>query len=264
MEPFARSRSGNSTRSFPRRDGSSTIPNRSSHPRSQLLSKPSPNAKSGPAKSPPSASPISERPRSCGIATPAADLQRHCLAGPPHRRLLRAPPQRRACSAHPAAHRPAHRLVFFGQQDLLDSRPRLRRSPRSPKPANSPSARSTAGSSGNSPSGRVHVDRRQQRLPHHALQYSHRVHGITNYSICFAIPISMMPAVRSSSEDLWRSERLARPRRNSDRGHRRGSAGRALRSALHPSRHDQKHLRHRMLHAAEHWPARRAFFESPA
>ena len=70
----------------------------------------------------------------------------------------------------------------------------------------------------------------------------------------FRVPLSMMPAVRSSSESIRRSQRRAGPRRNSARGHRRRSAGGAVRTTLHPPRPHQEHLRHRMLHAAEHRP----------
>ena len=71
-----------------------------------------------------------------------------------------------------------------------------------------------------------------------------------------------MPEVRSSSEIYgevsWQSQGLDR---HPTRGHRRRSAGGALRPAVHEARPDQKHLRHRMLHAAEHRHARRPVVE---
>ena len=46
-------------------------------------------------------------------------------------------------------------------------------------------------------------------------------------------------------------------RRDPDRGHRRGPAGRALRPGLHRPGPRQEHLRHRLLPADEHGPRRR-------
>ena len=78
----------------------------------------------------------------------------------------------------------------------------------------------------------------------------------------FRIPLSMMPEVRSSSEILRRGDRSERIGYRSTRGHCGRSASRAVRPAMHSPRPDQEHLRHGMLHAAEHRHARGAVIES--
>ena len=83
-----------------------------------------------------------------GPAHRRADPQRHRLAGPPHRRRLRATGTGRARRAGRSTHRPAARPVFLGHQDRLAARPRRRRARGRASAANSPSARSTASCSG--------------------------------------------------------------------------------------------------------------------
>ncbi len=86
--------------------------------------------------------------------------------------------------------------------------------------------------------------------------------GTRNFSICFAFRSSMMPAVRSSSEVY--GEVSAAP--GLDGIPLAGIAGdqqaALFGQTMHPSRPDEEHLRHRMLHAAEHRPPRRAVVES--
>ncbi len=73
----------------------------------------------------------------------------------------------------------------------------------------------------------------------------------------FGVPASMLPEVRSSSEVYGNVSQLARHRERADRGHRRRSAGGALRPDVPPARHVEEHLRHRLLPAAEHRHRRR-------
>ena len=66
------------------------------------------------------------------------------------------------------------------------------------------------------------------------------------------VPRAMLPEVRSSSEVYGETDADAVRRGDPDRGHRRRSAGRALRPGLLRARHGEEHVRHRLLHAAEH------------
>ena len=75
------------------------------------------------ATSPPSASPISVRPRSCGIAPQATGGAGHRLAGPPHRRRLRADARGGTRSGDLRAHRAAARSVLLRHQARLAARP---------------------------------------------------------------------------------------------------------------------------------------------
>ena len=76
------------------------------------------------------------------------------------------------------------------------------------------------------------------------------------------IPASMLPEVRSSSEIYGETSGVQGPRGASHRRDCGRSAGRAVRATMHHSRHDEEHVRNRMLHAAEHRPPCRAFLES--
>ena len=100
---------------------------------------------------------------------------RHRLAGPAHGR-------RSASSCRPTA---TSRLIrertglrarplLLRHQARLDARPRARRARRAPSAANSPSARSTAGSSGKLTGGARARHRRDQRIAHAAARHPRR------------------------------------------------------------------------------------------
>ena len=68
----------------------------------------------------------------------------------------------------------------------------------------------------------------------------------------FDVPRAMLPEVRVEQRGLRRDRRRSARRRDPDRRHRRRPAGGALRPGLLRARHRQEHLRHRLLHAAQH------------
>ena len=220
-------------------------------------------ADSSRATSPPSASPTSARPPSSGIARPASPIcnaivwqDRRTAA------VLRRTPRRGPRPAHPAAHRPAaRRLLFRAPRSPGFSTTCPARAP-GPRPASSPSAPSTPGSSGSSPAAASTSPTRPTPRAR-CSSTSTPARGTTNCCKLFRIPASLLPEVRSSSEVYRRGEHVARPQRRPDRRHRGRSAGGALRPDVLRARPRQEHLRHRLLHAAEHrHEARR--LEAPA
>ena len=66
------------------------------------------------------------------------------------------------------------------------------------------------------------------------------------------IPLSMLPEIRSSSEEYGKVRETGRAGRRADRRHPRRPAGRDVRPGLPFARRGQEHLRHRQLHAAQH------------
>ena len=139
------SRSSSSRRSFPRPAGSSTIRRASGPPSVATARAAMASAGAGSAAtSPRSASPISARPRSSGTARPASRSTTRSSG----RTAARTRPARRCARAghekhRQRAHRAAARSVFLGDENRLAARQRARARARPPKPASSPSARST-------------------------------------------------------------------------------------------------------------------------
>ena len=74
----------------------------------------------------------------------------------------------------------------------------------------------------------------------------------------FGIPAAMLPQVLPSSGEFGRTVRLGRlPGGHPDHGHRRRPAGGPLRPGRLPAGRDQEHLRHGLLHPAQHRPRAR-------
>ena len=105
--------------------------------------------------------------------------------------------------------------------------------------------------------------RRQQRQPHAAVQHPHARWDDELLKL-LDVPRAMLPEVRSSSEVYGETEPSLFGAADSHCRRRRRSAGRALRTGVFRGRHREEHLRHRLLHVAEHGRQARAFGEGPA
>ena len=213
-----------------------------------------------PTTSPPSASPTSARPPWSGTArTGQADPPRHRLAGPPHRRRLRQAEARRATSRR-SRPRPACCSIPISP------------APRSPGCSTTSRARAHAAERGELAVRHrrqlpaLAADRRQgarhrrhQRLAHAAVRHPHRRLGRRAAARCFDVP-------RSHAAGGARLRRRLRRRptptlfggADPDPRHRRRPAGGDHRPGLLRARHDQVHLRHRLLRAAQHRRRRRS------
>ena len=99
--------------------------------------------------------------------------------------------------------------------------------------------------------------RRQQRVAHAAVQHPHAALGRRAAARCCDVPRSVLPDVRASSEVYGEVTATLGARVCRTRRHRRRSAGGAVRPDVHVARADEEHLRHRLLHAAEHRRRRR-------
>ena len=155
------------------------------------------------ATSRPSASPTSARRRSYGIATPASPSTTRSsgkIAAPPI--SASASVAKATVLSSSSAPDLLDRFLFFRHQNFLDSRKRLRRArPCRSRQARVRHRRYLAALETHRRTRSRH--RSQQRLAHHALQYSYWRMGSTNSSTCFKFPISMMPDGAFLQRDLW-------------------------------------------------------------
>ena len=100
--------------------------------------------------------------------------------------------------------------------------------------------------------------RRQQRQPHAAVQHPHARVGRRAAAASSACRGAMLPEVRAVERGLRRDRRRRCSARPIPHRRRRGRpAGGDLRPGLLRAGQRQEHLRHRLLHAAEHRRARR-------
>ena len=210
-----------------------------------------PRAGCGRATSPPSASPTSARRPSSGIARPGDPIH-NAIVWQDRRtadfceRLKREGHE----DAHPRAHRPGHRRLLLRQQDRVDSRQRPGRAGQGRgRRAGVRHHRHLAGLEADRRRDARH--RRQQRVAHDAVQHPHARVG---RRAADAVRRAGQPAAGGAAVErgLRASVDDARRRRRPDRGHRRRSAGGALRPDVRRAGHGEEHLRHRLLPAAEH------------
>ena len=108
--------------------------------------------------------------------------------------------------------------------------------------------------------GKVHVDRRDQCLAHAAVQHRDNRWDAELLKI-LRIPAAMLPEVKDCAADFGATD-LAVRRGDPDPRRRRRPAGGDHRPGLLPARHDEIHLRHRLLCAAQH--RHRRALEEPA
>src|SRR5579862_5053536 len=183
------------------------------------------------------------RDRHCmGQADGTSPPRRHRLAGPPDRTPVRGAQRRRDAPARAFPHRSRPRPVLLGDEVRMASH-RGRRATRS-----GPRARNDGRVAPVAPEWRRPLrDRRHERLAHHALR-----HRIAPLDIGALRDVRRprrsasrgAPFLRAIRSRRWRAGgRRGRARRRAGERCRRRSAGRALRSGLHPPGAGQGHLR---------------------
>ena len=173
---------------------------------------------------------------------------RHRLAGPAHRRPVRAPALRGPRGGGDGRDGPPPRPLLLGHQARLAARPRGRREGRRPR---GPARLRHGGFLADlAPHRRPRPRHRpHQRLPHAPLRRSRgRVVG------GHAADARHPPRPPARDPRLRRGVRRGRPRRQAGRHPRRGGrpAGRDRGPGLLRARHGQVHLRHRLLRAPQH------------
>ena len=251
--------SASSIRSFLNRDGSSTIPSRSRLPRSAVALEALAEASAD--SSDVAAIGITNQRETTIVWNRETGQPVHNAIVWQDRRtadILRAAPQRRPRPADPAAHRIADRFLFLGHQDFVDSRQRPRRAPpRRRRQACFRHRRYLARLETHAAAKFTPPTPATPRAP--CSSTSTRARGIDELLDLFRIPASMMP---DGSLVAARSTAQVSGVHGLDGIPIAGIAG-DQQAALFgqrciDARHDQEHLRHRMLHAAEHRPTRRA------
>ena len=161
--------------------------------------------------------------------------------------------------ARQAAHRPHARPVLLGHEAQLDARQRARRSP--------PRARSGAARVRHDrfvPDVAAHRrrgprDRRHERVAHAAVRPQRARRGATSCSSCSACRARCCPrSCRRRGRSASTKGVPGLPRRHPDRGHRRRSAGGAVRPGVLRAGRREVHVRHRRVHPDEHRRRRRS------
>ena len=205
------------------------------------------------ARSPRSASPTSARPRSLwDRATGAPRPPRDRLAGSAHRRRCA---ELQAAGTEPRVRERTGLVLdpYFSGTKVAGSSTTSRARARAPSAASSRSAPIDSFLVWRLTGGAVHVTdvtnaSRTLLLSSHALAWDDELCEL------FGVPRALLPEIVAVVGRARRRRRAAsRPaRRHPDRGHRRRSAGGALRSGVLRARRREVHLRHRRLRAHEH------------
>ena len=236
---------------FPPPAGSSTTPRRSGTPRCAVAAECCGAPRSRPENV--AAIGITNQRETTVIwdrGTGQPDPQRHRLAGPPHRRLLRPTQAAGHDGRRPAKTGLVIDAYFSGSKVrwLLDNVPGARRRPQAGQLAfgtiDSWLLWKLTG-------GTAPRHRREQCLTHDALQHPHQPLGRRAAGSCSTSPGRSCrrsdPPAKSTAKPR-RTVRRAHPHRR----HGRRPAGGPVRPDLLQPRAGQEHLRHRLLHAHEH------------